>query len=671
MSKSVPLKVSLAYLLAGGLWMTFSDPLLRVFIPGSISPATFQALKGWAYVLVSACPLFLLLGKGAAAARRSEMALEESRLVFSQAARGVSELEGENALPAMVAFLARILGVEHAFVGEVKQENLNVVTVALCSRGRVVGNFEYSLAGTPCAEVLDRAGYCDYPKDVSRLFPEDKLLVAMGIESYAGLPLSGSSGQVTGLLVVMDGREMKKNHFLEPVLRVFAARAAAELERLRAEDRVAYLANHDVLTGLPNRALVNDRLGVALAMARRNRNTLAVLTVDLDRFKNFNDTMGHQAGDRLLKGVAARLTGLPRQDDTVSRTGDDEFTLIFQQISQGEDAARVAEKILDAIAQPFEIEGHEFHLSASIGIALYPNDGQDAQTLLKNAESAMYRATESGGNCYQFYTPTMNARALERLSLEKKLRCAVERGEFLIHYQPRVNIRSWKVASLEALVRWRDPEIGLVPPAQFIPLAEETRLIMPIGEWVLRTACRQLVNWHQAGLPVNKVSVNLSARQFQQRDLVEMVARVLDEARLSPERLELEITETLAMQDVDYTIQKLSRLKDMGIEISIDDFGTGYSSLSYLKRFPIDTLKVDKSFVADVTTDPGNAAIVSAIIGLARNLGLKVVAEGVETEHQLEFLRSQDCDEMQGYLFSRPVPAEDCAALLARRSLEL
>ncbi len=648
--------------------ITGSDALLGILFSDGPSRILLQSHQGWAVLLFSAVPLYLLVQKGYRSVLVSEEALRESEAALREAAGGVSALEGENVLPELVNYLARALGVDHAFVGRISQDTRNVATVALCSGGRILDNVQYVLAGTPCESVLDGAGYCCHPKKVQRLFPEDHMLVDLGIESYAGIPLVASSGQVIGLMAVMDGREIKKARYVESILRIFAARAAAELEKKSAEDKVAYLANHDVLTGLPNRALVNDRLNMALAMAKRTRNMVAVMTVDLDQFKNINDTVGHQIGDRLLMMVAGRLQGLVRQDDTVSRTGDDEFTLVLQQIAQGEDAARVAEKILASTGSPFPIDGHEFHLTVSLGISLFPNDGQDAQGLLKNAESAMYRATESGGNGYQFYTPAMNSRALERLSLEKKLRRAVERGEFLLHYQPRVKIDTWEVAGMEALVRWQEPETGLVPPAQFIPLAEETRLIIPIGEWVLRSACHQLVQWQEAGLPINKVSVNLSARQFQQKDLVEMVNWILNEAGLSPGNLELEITETLAMHDVEYTIKKLGRLKDMGIEISIDDFGTGYTSLSYLKRFPIDTLKVDKSFVQEIANNASDAAIVSTVIGLGRSLKLKVVAEGVETENQLEFLRRQRCDEMQGYLFSRPLPPGECAPVLAGQS---
>ncbi|MDI3547347.1 MAG: hypothetical protein PWR10_999 [Halanaerobiales bacterium] len=437
-------------------------------------------------------------------------------------------------------------------------------------------------------------------------------------------------------------------------------------ERKQAEEMLWQQVYHDALTGLPNRMLFNDRFTQALAHAYRNRQKLAVLFLDLDRFKNINDTQGYNVGDQLLQGVAERLTDLVREDDTVARMGGDEFILLLPEIAQAENATKIAKKILEAFKQPLMIGGHEFYITSSIGIVFYPNDGEDAETLLKNADIAMYRAKEQGGNNYQLYDPMMNVKASERLVLENSLRYALEREEFVVYYQPQVSISTGKIIGMEALIRWQHPEWGLLSPAEFIPLAEETGLIIPIGEWVLRTACAQNKAWQEAGYPPVHVAVNLSARQFQQQNLVETVTRVLKETGLEPHYLELEITESIAMQNADFTIVMLRHLEEMGIHISIDDFGTGYSSLSYLKHFPLDTLKIDQSFVRDLTIDPNNKAIVIAIIAMAHSLKFKVIAEGVETQEQLAFLKQQQCDGIQGYLFSKPLPAEAFEKILMR-----
>ncbi|MCL1466328.1 EAL domain-containing protein [Argonema galeatum] len=437
-------------------------------------------------------------------------------------------------------------------------------------------------------------------------------------------------------------------------------------ERRMAEQTIRYQALHDLLTDLPNRILFNERLSAALSNAADSQGMLAVMFLDLDRFKTINDTLGHVFGDQLLQIVAERLTNCLWQHDTVARWGGDEFTLLLPQISCVEDAGRIAKIILDALKQPFNIEGHQLYISSSIGIAFYPYDGEDAETLIRNADVALYRAKEQGRNNYQFYKAAMNSEASELLILENKLHQALERGEFVVYYQPQVNTTTGKITEMEALVRWQHPDLGLISPAKFIPLAEENGLILPIGEWVLRTACAQNKVWQDAGFPSLCVAVNLSARQFQQPNLVEMVARVLSETGLLPCFLELEITESIAMQNLDFTRAILKDLHSMGVSISMDDFGTGYSSLSYLKKFPLDKLKIDQSFVRELTTDPNDAAIISAIAALGKVLNLKMVAEGVETEEQRDFLQSIQCEYMQGYLFSRPLSAKDATQILQK-----
>lgn len=435
------------------------------------------------------------------------------------------------------------------------------------------------------------------------------------------------------------------------------------VRRRQVEQRLDDLAYYDPLTGLPNRRLFLDLLGQALARARRGDRLVAVLFLDLDRFKLVNDSLGHVVGDELLRSVGGRLASCLRTTDTVSRLGGDEFTVILEHLSSSEDVARIAQKLLDAVAVPLVIEGHEIFVSASIGIALFPTDHGDRDALIKSADTAMYSAKEEGG-AYRFYSADMNARAFERLTLETGLRHALKRGEFVLHYQPLVDFRSGTMVGVEALVRWQHPERGLLSPDKFIPLAEETGLIVPLGEWVLRTACAQAKAWQGCGYPALRVAVNLSRRQFQQKNLVQTVSQVLAETGLDPHRLELELTESLLIHDAEGTIAMLHALHAMGIRLSIDDFGAEYSSLGYLKRLPINTLKIDQSFVRDIATSRDDASITKAIITLAHCLNLNVVAEGVETEGQVEFLRSEQCNEMQGWYFSHALTTEDLGRLL-------
>jgi diguanylate cyclase (GGDEF)-like protein/PAS domain S-box-containing protein len=430
------------------------------------------------------------------------------------------------------------------------------------------------------------------------------------------------------------------------------------------EDHIGFLANHDALTNLANRNLLSDRIGQAILHARRAGRMLALLFLDLDRFKDVNDCFGHSVGDALLKAVADRIRKLVREGDTVARQGGDEFIILFTNFQYQQDIVNVAAKLIHALSEPFLIEGHELHMSASIGATVFPGDGDDAPTLLRNADTAMYRAKEERGNAFQFYSQEMSEQAIERSRLESALRQAIERKEFEVFYQPQVDIATGQIRGVEALIRWHRPGFGMIPPVRFVPLAEETGLIVPIGEWVLRTACAQNKAWQDAGLPACCVSVNLSARQFKQPDLADMVAAVLRETGLEPQYLDLELTESLVMSGAEQFISKLQALNAMGVQLSIDDFGTGYSSLSYLKRFPINTLKIDQSFVRDIVTDVDDAAITRSVISLGHSLNLKVIAEGVETDAQLAYLRRHGCDKMQGYLFSRPVPAMEFAQML-------
>ena len=425
-----------------------------------------------------------------------------------------------------------------------------------------------------------------------------------------------------------------------------------------AEEHIAFLASHDALTRLPNRTLLDDRIRQAVISSRRKENRAAVLMLDLDRFKLINDTLGHEVGDRLLEVVAGKLTAILRETETVARLGGDEFVVLMPYVESIEWVSMLAQRILAVVAAPETVAGSELHVTPSIGISIFPNDGGDAPTLLRNAETAMYHAKSVGRNNFQFFTSSMNYVVQERMTIENDLRHALERDEFRLYFQPQVNCRGGKVTGMEALIRWQHPERGLMPPDRFIPIAEETGLIVAIGEWVLREACRQAKRWRDQGQTELRVGVNLSARQFQQPDLFKQIASALQDSGLPGSALELEITEGMLMEDPDQAAELLRTFASLGIRLAIDDFGTGYSSLAYLKRFPLHRLKIDKSFVRDITSDPNDAAIVNAVVGLAASLNMDVIAEGVESVDQLRYLEQHGCVEIQGYFFSRPQPAE-------------
>jgi diguanylate cyclase (GGDEF)-like protein/PAS domain S-box-containing protein len=431
--------------------------------------------------------------------------------------------------------------------------------------------------------------------------------------------------------------------------------------------QMTHAAEHDALTGLPNRLLLNDRIGQAIAFAQRHENQAAVLFLDLDGFKHINDSLGHPIGDKLLQLLAKRLVNCVRTTDTVSRQGGDEFVVLISEGHQPEYAAAVSRRLLHVVAEASSIEKHDLHITASIGISIYPDDGRDAETLIKNADTAMYHAKEDGHQSFQFFTPAMNTQAVERQSIEEYLRRALERQEFTLHYQPKINIRTGAITGVEALIRWTHPTLGSVPPLQFIPVAEDCGLIQPIGAWVLREACAQAKAWANAGLPMMTMAVNVSASQFRNEGFLDDLFTILSETGLDPSYLELELTESALMKRVEITASILSTLRGKGVRVAIDDFGTGYSSLSYLRKFPLDALKIDQSFVQQITTIPDETTIVRAIISMGRSLNLRVIAEGVETPDQLDFLKAHECEEAQGYYFSRPVPPEKLVKLLETR----
>ena len=452
------------------------------------------------------------------------------------------------------------------------------------------------------------------------------------------------------------------------LIATLAARTLAE-EIEKTKDQMTHLAQHDALTDLPNRILLNDRLAQAIALAHRQDKQFALLFLDLDRFKHINDSLGHVVGDHLLQSVGKRLMTCVRNSDTVCRQGGDEFLILLSNIEHAKDAALSAQKILAALTRPHAIDQLELHVSVSIGISVYPDDGQDADTLIKNADTAMYHAKEAGRNNHQFFEQNMNAQAEERHFIEDGLRYGLDHQQFLLLYQPKINLETGTISGVEALVRWQHPERGLILPENFISIAEDCGLIIPLGAWVLRAACQQAQNWQDQGLPPTPVAVNISSVQFRHKDFLQTLANILEDTRLLPCYLELELTESVLMHDTLATASMLKAIKDMGVLLAIDDFGIGYSSLGYLKRFPIDTLKIDKSFLSEITGTAvvsDDASIVAAVISMGKSLNQRVIAEGIETREQLDFLQAEGCGEGQGFYFSRPVTSEALVELLGR-----
>ncbi len=512
-------------------------------------------------------------------------------------------------------------------------------------------------AGLPMAEVfriLDAASRETTPSPMDRAIGQNRTVhlppncvlirrdgFEIPIEDCVS-PIKDRTGHATGAVIVFRD--------------VSAARAMAL--------QMTHSTQHDLLTGLPNRVLLNDRLSQAIALALRHRRKVAVLVFDLDGFKHINDSLGHPIGDKLLQSVANRLVDSVRGSDTVSRQGGDEFVVLLSEVAQSEDAAITARRTLQAVAEAHSIDEHDFHITTSIGVSVYPDDGLDAETLIKNADTAMYQAKENGRQSYQFFKPAMNVRAVERQSIEENLRRALERQEFSLHYQPKINLKSGKITGAEALLRWTHPTRGPVSPAQFIPVAEDCGLILPIGNWVLREACKQARAWLDAGLPLGTMAVNISSMEFRDDNFLENVFTTLKDTGLDPRSLELELTESVLMKRAESAASILKTLRASGVQIAVDDFGTGYSSLSYLRKFPIDALKIDQSFVRQITSAPDDTTIVTAVISMGRSLKLRVVAEGVETQQELEFLQAHQCDEAQGYYFSRPVLPQIFAKLL-------
>ena len=492
-----------------------------------------------------------------------------------------------------------------------------------------------------------------------------ELAATHGYRSCWSTPILSHQGAVLGTFALYSTTVREPTAVETGLIDAATRIAGIAIERKQSEDRIHFLANHDALTGLPNRALLKDRLSQALLYAQRYDRWVTVVFVDLDNFKIVNDSLGHNAGDELLKTVASRMVGCVRASDTVVRLGGDEFVvLLLDQPKSVDIISETVQKLRAAIARPVNVDGHDLRVTSSIGIANYPNDGMDVDVLLANADAAMYRAKEIGRDNFQYYTPALNTKAHEKFVLQEELRNAVANSEFILIYQPQVDLRSGRIFAVEALIRWKHPTLGMVPPIKFIPIAEETGLIVPIGDWVLHEACRQNKAWQDAGLPHVGVSVNVSARQFREKNLIARVVSALTDSGLEAKYLELELTESLIMQDVEQAVQTMKELQDLGVHLSIDDFGTGYSSLSALKNFPVARLKIDKSFISDLPINENDKAVASAVISFGQKLNLRVIAEGVETDDQVAFLRENNCDEMQGYHFSKPVAAQAIEELL-------
>lgn len=542
----------------------------------------------------------------------------------------------------------------------------------------LLGQFPIPVADLPNFQQMVEQPYTlfndlsqpDFSQSEGQNAEMQKVLASNGFRSFLGCPIKTRSGKM-GMLagIYHDVAHVWSANEVE-LLRGVANQVEIAIDQAELYEQTHHQALHDRLTGLPNRMLLDDRLVRAIAEAQRHQRRLAVMFMDVDRFKVINDTLGHACGDLLLQEIAQRVLTCVRDVDTVARWGGDEFVILLPQIQRPTDGVMVAQRVLTALKPIFEIEDHFLHISSSIGIATYPEDGKDAETLLKNADAALYQAKAKGRNTYECYAPTIHAPSSDVLTIETSLYQALENQELILHYQPQVNIETWEITGVEALVRWQHPELGLVPPGVFIPIAEANGLIVPIGEWVLQTACAQAKIW-QTKMPSLKIAVNLSARQFQQPNLVGLVTNVLRETALPPSSLELEITESTVMHDVAFARSTFTAFQDMGIHLSMDDFGTGYSSLSYLKQYPLHTIKIDRSFIQELPHNPYDQAIVTAVVAISKSLNLRVVAEGVETQEQLHCLQNLGCDVIQGYFFSRPLPVQGITDLIEAGTVQI
>ncbi|AEV27493.1 PAS domain S-box/diguanylate cyclase (GGDEF) domain-containing protein [Azospira oryzae PS] len=619
------------YGLLAALWIALSDRLAALVAGDTAQLTLIQNYKGWAFVAITCTLLFFLVRRSLSRLQGSYRALAESEALY------------ESLVQVMPQCLYRM-------------DRESRITFANRALERHLGKPREAILGHSPREV--------YPADLAAKYRQDDLRVLQGetlnlIEEMVSL----DSEQRKRYIEIVKTPTYAPDGSINGIQGIFWDITA----RKSAEEQIEYLAHHDPLTDLPNRVLLRDRFLQAQGQAARSANRVAILFLDLDHFKLVNDTLGHPIGDRLLQAVAERLRRGVRETDTISRQGGDEFVIVLPELADPESAGSIAGKLMEQMHEPVRVNGHRLNVTFSLGIALYPDDGEDFDTLMKKADTAMYSAKEAGRNTLRFFTAAMNVEAAARLKLQNRLQRALEKEELVLYYQPQFDLASGRILGTEALLRWRDPERGLVPPGEFIPVAEDTGLIGPIGEWVIGEACRELRRWHEAGATDLTMAVNLSPVQFRRSRLVEIAARALQENRLPAECLEFELTESLLIREDAAILETLTALKGLGVKLSIDDFGTGYSSLAYLKRFNVDKLKIDQSFIRELCSNPDDEAIVSAVITMARQLRLRTVAEGVENAEQATMLRRFDCDEVQGFLFGRPMPAADFQALLGHR----
>ncbi|WP_456375830.1 sensor domain-containing protein [Thiolapillus sp.] len=580
-------------------------------------------------------------------------------------ASSISYVEGgDDSLGDTMRHLAKAYGVRYAFYAVYADDDRQKMRVLAMWNGQeVTAGQVYGLEGTPCRDVL--AGTVDIiEKNLLEHYPDDSILREMGVESYFGTVLKDTGGNIIGVISVMDTRPMRLLELSRSVLYVFADRISGELERRHAEEDIYRLAHYDALTGLPNRLLFHDRLEQTIAHAERNGQFVALLFLDLDRFKHVNDSIGHAGGDMLLKEVAERLQGCVRNSDTVARMGGDEFIVLLSDFSTEEELLQttsvMADQFVRVISSPFYIENMEFYVSVSIGITAFPQDGSNIDYLIRNADIAMYHAKDKGRNRFEYYHARMNEIAEKRSRMESELRVAIERQQLFLHYQPVVDVVSGEVLWFESLLRWQHPQLGVVMPEDFIALAEESGLILAVGEWVLEEVCRQLQEWQREGVAVSMLAVNLSMRQLERPGLISVLERLSKKYQVDPARVILEITESMLMEDPERTLPVIRELSARGHMLAMDDFGTGYSSFGQLRHLNVDSLKIDRSFVAELGQEGSAGSIVSAIVGMAQELGMRVIAEGVENLEQMQFLREQGCRLMQGFYVAPPMKAADC-----------
>lgn len=623
--KSISLKISLIYLFLGTIWILLSDSLLRTFSIPQQNIYMLQLIKGLLFVFVTAGLLYFINQRYLKAIHQSKSSLKENEQRYK------SLFEHNNDIVLSLDLQGKILEV-----------NPSVIRLTGYSRKDLVGKHFTRFITEDCK------------KDVHFHFEEaiqgGSPVIEIGVKHKLGHRIDFNmksspiimDQSITGVYVIgKDITEWKKT-----------------------EQKMSHMAKHDELTGLPNRIYFNTLLSDTLEHARKKDHRLAVLLINIDRFKNINDSLGYKNGDLLLKAIAKRLLTNKSEAEILSRIGGDEYILLVPYISSLDDVEIRCQKIIEWFVRPFYFEGYEFHITPSIGASTYPHDGKNLEELILHADTAMHRSKKQGKNQYQLYQVLNDLHTSSNLALENDMRKALDRGEFIVYYQPQLDMKTGQIIGVEALLRWEHPQLGMLPPIQFIPIAEETGMIVQIGKWVLETACRQNKKWHEDGFDHLRVSVNLSARQFHQDGFIDTIANVLSETGLDPSFLDLEITESMAMNNVELMFKKMKILTEMGIHFSIDDFGTGYSSLSYLKQFPLKCLKIDKSFVSEITDNSNDSAIVSAIIAMAKKLNLNVIAEGVENQMQLNTLYDLGCNQMQGYLFSRPQPAIELDSIL-------